>query len=425
MLEAHDDPSDELVEAKGYLESASGALDGFERLIVKYDYDFERGATARPNPEVSLEQALSTLNLRQANSKEALLDQLDSELLPLLNDQLNTLSLSLLPSALWKEPHGKYKLIIETQFEIERSIDQIKLYIATVSSGSNPTRYGTDDQHLKRLKSHTLHSFSTGFNEGVMILIPHIFKKARELLNRIEDASDELKPEFDNCFHRQEFTKLISRTTSLIDWVIERIRISELDIVQECWVSGVPRIDDCMRQIGELLNPSPTTDSSELDGQENPRKLEQECIIKLARLTIPILKLCRLFYKKLIEGGIMRMIRSPIFTEMCSDQLNSLAQTIHNIPDDIRRLIPLFQKADESLRDVTSSEFTQLANNLKSRLQSPLLLVLMYLVPLIPDTQNLYTQDYYRTWFSTWNLQFIISVHNFVHAVPSLGFLPF
>ncbi|KAI9601200.1 hypothetical protein H4Q26_001004 [Puccinia striiformis f. sp. tritici PST-130] len=138
MLEAHDDPSDELVEAKGYLESASGALDGFERLIVKYDYDFERGATARPNPEVSLEQALSTLNLRQANSKEALLDQLDSELLPLLNDQLNTLSLSLLPSALWKEPHGKYKLIIETQFEIERSIDQIKLYIATVSSGSNP-----------------------------------------------------------------------------------------------------------------------------------------------------------------------------------------------------------------------------------------------------------------------------------------------
>ncbi|KAI9609266.1 hypothetical protein H4Q26_007214 [Puccinia striiformis f. sp. tritici PST-130] len=74
----------------------------------------------------------STIHDDQINteSKEVLYDRLQSYLVPLLHDQLTTLSLLL--DDLWKEPESILKRIAELQPEIDHNVAQIKSAIQVV-----------------------------------------------------------------------------------------------------------------------------------------------------------------------------------------------------------------------------------------------------------------------------------------------------
>ncbi|POW04041.1 hypothetical protein PSTT_10696 [Puccinia striiformis] len=149
-------------------------------------------------------------------------------------------------------------------------------------------------------------------------------------------------------------------------------------------------------------------------------KYVRDPVIQLAKLVIPIFKLSRIFFKKLSKRGLNNE-RLPVFTEMCSNQIECLVKCAAEVSDDLLQLTVHLDFANRDRGVVTSLEFIELATTLKARFESPLLLVVLYIIPFIPDNESLNVQNYYRNWCLTWNNQMSLAIHNFECAAKSLN----
>ncbi|KAI7938251.1 hypothetical protein MJO28_015171 [Puccinia striiformis f. sp. tritici] len=114
---------------------------------------------------------------------------------------------------------------------------------------------------------------------------------------------------------------------------------------------------------------------------------------------------------------------------MSSEQIESLAQSIRNVSSDITEIKDLLCTADaeiiENRAELLSQRFVDIALNLKSRFDPPLLVILLYLLPIIPDVDpGTPIQTYYKDWFVTWNTQRILVTDNFINLAKSLGSIP-
>ncbi|KAA1082070.1 hypothetical protein PGTUg99_012528 [Puccinia graminis f. sp. tritici] len=408
------------------LDLQSAVVDGFARLIA-IDH-------SQPTDQ-PLDEALSALSIDQVNSNEPLLNRLHSELLPLLKEQLNTISLSLIPSTISsKEPDKKLlRLILRTQSEIERTIYQIRSMITAVCPVcSGPisevsVTHRTDDQHLKAQKSFRLFRVQELFNQSVMFIMHPVFTQAQGLFHQLVTIPpNELKPESDRPSYRGELTFFISCASTAIDWTIRTINGPELEIAQEYWKRELPWFNFYIRELLELTTPlPPTAIELTVERQQDLGVLVHGTVIQVAKLIIPIIKLIRLLFNKLSKRPMNPKEGFPLFTEMCSSQLESLARQLKRISQDIKLLLDLLNKADRSFDDMISYEFTGVIQNLKSRLDSLLLLILLYFVPSIQNTDAFSTQDDYKAWLVTWNTQLILSIHNFDDAVRLFHNNPF
>ncbi|KAH9447733.1 hypothetical protein MJO28_011261 [Puccinia striiformis f. sp. tritici] len=87
---------------------------------------------------------------------------------------------------------------------------------------------------------------------------------------------------------------------------------------------------------------------------------------------------------------------------MSSEQIQSLAQSIRNVTRDLVELVALFQTADQEMIDdraELSQGFLDIGTSLKSRFDPPLRVILIYLLPIIPETHLGYlNQNYYKDW---------------------------
>jgi hypothetical protein len=189
----------------------------------------------------------------------------------------------------------------------------------------------------------------------------------------------------------------------LIKW----LEGSELDLVQLCWPEMIRQIDADVQKIFSLINSTAT--STEKDGRSKIRPLSKP-VHQLAQSVLPIFKLSRLFFNKLSKHGMNRK-RLPLFTEMCSDQLKSLADLATKVCLDIDGLLEFLQNMNTVQRNATGIQCNQLAEKIKSCFKSSVLIISFYFVPLIPDTNGLPAQNYYKT--ATWFLQLNLAMQKF------------
>ncbi|KAA1117880.1 hypothetical protein PGT21_026286 [Puccinia graminis f. sp. tritici] len=142
-----------------------------------------------------------------------------------------------------------------------------------------------------------------------------------------------------------------------------------------------------------------------------------DCIIELAKLSIPIIKLFKLFFKKLSREGMnnKKSLKLPLFTQMNSNQIESLSQSAGKISGDLSELVRLLTQADLTLarepNTIDNRPIIKIAGRLPTHFDGPLLSIVLYIVPLIDPLSD---QDYYHTWFVTWNILINSAIHNFL-----------
>ncbi|KAH9444599.1 hypothetical protein MJO28_013373 [Puccinia striiformis f. sp. tritici] len=143
-----------------------------------------------------------------------------------------------------------------------------------------------------------------------------------------------------------------------------------------------------------------------------------EPVIHLTKLSIPIVKLSRLFFNKLSRGGMNIKQQFPKFTEMTSFQLDRLASSVDTAWDDLNQLLEILEDNDISYEPQTlCSTVIEIAHQLESHFESFLCLILLHFFPLIPDTDSVGDQNHFKNWFVIWKTQFTIAVYNLTAAV--------
>ncbi|KNE90367.1 hypothetical protein PSTG_16190 [Puccinia striiformis f. sp. tritici PST-78] len=352
-------------------------IKAFKSLISKYDPS---------GPQDPYGKRLELHPLEQFEEKEGHLHQLHFESLPLLEDKIASLMQSLDPTRLRKEPVLALKLISDIQSGLDQTLESIQSAIDIICpkpQATLPDR--TNDQHLKDFKEFRVDGLHNSFINNLMKEIIVMFRLSYRLLQQLKLSTKEYKYRTHVTGTRKLIFKHGLSSCFVIRSIIDWIEKSEFDMIQ--------------------------TYSSE--GHTENAVTPSKQVTDLTKSIVPIVKLSRLFLKKLSAGGINQKLL-PMYTGMRSDQVDSLFFLAEAIRLSIEKLISILMTAD-TVYGVYHycSELKRIASMLEERFHSSLFLLSFHLFPAIIQHQDAFpNQDYLKTWFTTWVDQFSWAIQN-------------
>ncbi|OAV90785.1 hypothetical protein PTTG_28202 [Puccinia triticina 1-1 BBBD Race 1] len=387
----------------------------FERLQRKYHWE-----TADLAHQTDIEHALSSLAIDRVKAQEGFANHLQFILLPQLLGQICSLSIVLELPSLLDEPESNLNLVLKLQKDLDCSLNQIQCVIAALCPKATFLPKRADDHHLKGFKSYRLNRVKMSLPMLAWDMCD-IFESANELIQKTELSSVPSLAGCDADSLQRRFFGCIVRAGKAIQRMTARFKLSDLAIAQDLWETARGSIENDLQFVIRTLNRPSYSTTVENQSQQ---AAEFGVIIQLTKLMLPILKLSRMFLDKLSNRGLANE-RLPMFAEICSDQIDTLANSAGDVARDLRCLVQKLCFADGPAEGVTSDDLTSLAKSLKSRFESPLLLVLMYFVPLIPDPDGLNVpQKHYTRWCATWNNMMALATHNFTRVAESFVGIP-
>ncbi|KAI7963994.1 hypothetical protein MJO29_004421 [Puccinia striiformis f. sp. tritici] len=358
----------------------------------------------------AIEALMSNYSIDEAGLKEMILGRLQSTL-PVLKSQFGALSQLLNPSCLLQQTEAKIERVMQLQVEFEGTIDHINSDIALLCAKFAYTAKRFKDQDLGRIKFYRLDCLKASFFK-VSEKIGRFFLLANDLLKSInEDLSPDkskLRTPAPGVLAGHRDTH--EQADHLIDSTIETISGSEWYLAQKDWPAQLERIDDILRKMVDSTNPR--TRSVLAQSVYRPSgKFAQESTVCLAKLMIPIVKLSRLFFKK-ISIREVNMKRLPLSTKMCSNEIQSVAKSLEEMVSDLLGMTYLLHAFDVPGRVPNYNTFIAVTERLNARFEASVRVALLYLVPSIPDTDGFPLQNYYRSWIVNWNTQRSFAVDN-------------
>ncbi|KNF00785.1 hypothetical protein PSTG_05925 [Puccinia striiformis f. sp. tritici PST-78] len=359
------------VEHQRLREQGDLVIEGFRNLISKYS-----SPAAWRSDRASIEEVMSNLSIDENGLKEKTLDRLQMTL-PILKRHLTRLSTTLDPYNSQQETELKFQSILRIQPKLESTLEHAKCYVALFYPEPTSPPARTNDQRLQRLKSCRLQRLRSTFIEAC----PRICWSLEAAINLVQQMQKQDSPE--EFKRRSEehrgLTRYVEEATLLIDSTMECIAGSDWDLALKYWQRELGGIEGLL---GEIVS--------------------------------------RLFFNKLTIRGINTK-RLPLFTEMSSAQIEYLVQAHRTLSNRLKNIVFHLYEADSDPGTVSHNVFITNAHHIKVRFEAPLLVVLLYLVPAIPDTEGFPTQNYYKRWFNTWNTQRILAIDNFINFARSLG----
>ncbi|WAR55336.1 hypothetical protein PtB15_6B75 [Puccinia triticina] len=367
------------------------------------------------------EENLPTL-FQQVELRTELWNRLKSGLLPSLRHRITALSLSLDPCDLRKDPAGKLKQVLEILSELEQTLVQVKASIATIAPVLKPSAV-SDDAHLKHLKAFRCGRVRLTVETLVRVL-SELFQSGVRFTENLGDAPGQEA----GC--RDEVLSVTSMVWSSIDRTIEWFDRSEFSLLQEQWESEVGLVDDALDELTELINrtgpeeanKSGADSSSEDDDDDYFRDSDSppsEQVLQLARSTLQIIKLARLFLNKLSKTTV-RKEACRMVTEMSSSQLESLLSSTRSISRNIDEIVCTLGDADEHDQAFTTDFLIEFGQNLSESFEQIQRALERYLIPLIAeDTPSASSKVTSQTWFAEWNKHFLSATQNYTQNVNS------
>ncbi|KAI7943940.1 hypothetical protein MJO28_011468 [Puccinia striiformis f. sp. tritici] len=374
-----------------------------------------------------------------------LLNQLKSNLVPLLQEQLGILSRALRPDLSDSQEEDEFldsnlELILEIQPQLEQNIDRIKsAFYILCPEVSNSVVDQAYDSHYKDIKYARLDGINNLLSDRVFPKMVTIFEESCKIIQRLGLSLERCNEPINIDSTRKRLAMYTSSNRYSLESVISCINGSELDNCQDTWSIEFSSIDEHLSDFSRWTN-NLTIDqeeerdrSSRINEQVSSSALSEPAI-KLAKSLIPITKLSRTFFRKLSQRG-MNQKKLPKFTKMCSEQIDSLAQSASNVQMDLVELKQIL--IDEtSIENFPSNLIIETVNTIKTHLESALFLILLYYVPVIPSDDDLddndeddddlklvvpvHNKEYFQDWFILWFTTFNLSLQNFIEIVRSI-----
>jgi hypothetical protein len=169
-------------------------------------------------------------------------------------------------------------------------------------------------------------------------------------------------------------------------------------------------------------------DDDDSDDQESSETYEalyisKEATQRLAESVVPILKVSRLFFRKLVRT-VLNRTPSKAFTDMNSLQLNTLNKASRSIDDHLCSLIHILKDVKKIEKYDTADALAQSIKKITDHFNSTILLLILYVIPLIPNLNDPSSQEHFQTWSSHWHHLFLSATHNCLRAADKFSAPP-
>ncbi|KAA1113876.1 hypothetical protein PGTUg99_010224 [Puccinia graminis f. sp. tritici] len=393
--------------------------------------------------------------------------QIQTSFLPSLRQQLAGLMASLKPGALEKDPIAKCTHTLEIIQKIGHILNQIN---ASVNSFvSMPPDEGKKDQDYGVLKKFRCHALAEKINSLIGGKLRQLFLHYSVFIRCWEFPND--LPTFcsDDKSHRVELEERTLEITALslqgIDSIIEWSNRSDFGILQDAWIPQVRSLSSNLAMVTRRLNPTvhpreehDTTggsppgstnssgarennqgdgrdDRSEADvssaheedqSRNNPEISLTPHQVELIQQTIPIIKLSRIFFNKMISTRKGK----PPFTlnsQISSADIASLQEEMVQISVCIADIVDLLCNANspENLDRDTVELLPRWIQELSGHFDSALIMLGFHLVSTTSHPDPPQHESFFKTGFYSLRSQFRVALNNLVvslhkHVPPSM-----
>ncbi|KAH9468106.1 hypothetical protein MJO28_006553 [Puccinia striiformis f. sp. tritici] len=426
---------------------------GFRDMRIKYD--FYSNDRLKKSPSIEKSEPYDRLTWQSG------LNLLQYSLLPILSQQIETLSRLLEPLDLRRDnTTRKLESILELQVEIDHTMCQITEFVAVICPRPPGVPDRTDDNQLQNLKGSRFQGllFKIKFlNHDICALFIH----SSQLIQELKLSPKRYRRQTRKFNHRGRVTQFTELIKESIELITRWLKHSEFHHVQDEWDIEVGGIDEKLAKLTKLINPTITKpveeeeesgegtgeeegreghvdegdvedsdDEDSVDGEEDQLEIEDlsDPAIELARSAMPIIKLSRLFFKKLSRIGNYKFSGEQ-FTEMSSNQLGRLERSAGDISSLITKLNDKMVEVDVNDQFHTVTILTRTVEDLHPIFDSCILLIILYVVPLMkisPQDHHSSSQSDIdlKTWLGEWNNLFLTSTQNFIHALHTFARSP-
>ncbi|KAH9463912.1 hypothetical protein Pst134EA_015993 [Puccinia striiformis f. sp. tritici] len=333
------------------------------------------------------------LSIVRLRSKENLLTEVHSTLLPRLQKQIKSIIDALWdPDELWDNTGPTMKLVLKLQAETEETLNQTIRAIDDIIPGKLPKPNQTHDQIFREFKCYRLRGLNCAIRRDIKREINSFFLHCKRIIEPLQPRPDDQQIDI-----LRSWSDLDDSIAVAIKWA----KGSELNIIHDYWQAGMQDIDQAWDDLSSLIN----------SGDEGV----SQTLIQLAKSFIPFIKLSRLFFGKLSREGMSRK-RGPFCTEMSSYQLDLLETSVQTISGFMLFVAQQLEGPGEDGPAATSSLLLIQVKEILPLFQTCLFLADLYIVPIFPEINACSSQVYFKTWFVTWNTLFCQAAQNAIQA---------
>ncbi|KAA1127108.1 hypothetical protein PGTUg99_022446 [Puccinia graminis f. sp. tritici] len=399
------DSKKNMSEEKKHWPQGDLVIERFQSLTNKYQSP--RNEDSSPRGRAMQED--STID--HVNMKKDLLTKLRSNLLPELGRQITDLVSPLDPTCLKEDPGLQLEIILAVQSELEGTLSQIQSAILTLCSEPLTSEsIRNNDQHRKELKSFRATGLHYRITEELLPDVMYIFDESEELILQMKLSAKRDPQQPNIAYTRSQIIEYESFSLEGIRSSILWLEGSEFDLVQYHWPKETRGIDKQLEALLNLING--TAHLKEGSRMFGPLS---DPAVRLSKSLLPIIKLSRLFLDKLSNRGMNRK-RLPLHTEMRSDQLATLYELAGRVGCEISDVLRVLRTVDRPGDHFVRPACTPITTALEGHFESALLLIPLYFLPLVPDTDGFPIQTHFKAWFVTWYTQFSLAIQNFIDA---------
>ncbi|POW03408.1 hypothetical protein PSTT_11140 [Puccinia striiformis] len=342
--------------------------------------------------------------------KEKLLDQLRPSLLAVKHEVTQFLAaLGLLHSH--EDPTPNFEWTLEVIANIDRFFEKTIDIIESVTIKA-PVPHETHDHRLKRCKYFRSHGLMT----DIFCLQVFIFWISLDCTNFIEAWKLSNLHPYDFTYRSTTTGRggqVIMKAVECIDLskaIIRKSEASDFGILQEEWGKTVAHLDIPLQRL---------TDLSHRTYNNSKRRAPRTRMVKLAESTIPLVKLIRTLYNNISNTTTKKMMFT-LDTEINSETLSLLYKTPPTIRTQLENHVDiLLESYEENRMGESRAEIRDLINKIARTVESTVVLLALYIIPLSPKVNRMSLQSDFKTWLFVWEGLWHTAKNNFLDALAS------
>ncbi|KAI7951212.1 hypothetical protein MJO28_006896 [Puccinia striiformis f. sp. tritici] len=336
-------------------------------------------------------------------SWEAGIINLQASLLPSLRDQITCISRVMDLPGSRKYKGSKLGEISKLQSALDQTLSQF-LSLSAVRDGQFLFMTAeTEDRHSKHLKCFRVRGLKSKAIETTRSICL-LFRDYSDLINRSRSDYVRPTPQFITGSTLSNSTaEVLDSITRIIKW----LKGNELDNIQMDWEHHIANIDRSLGRVTRLLDPANYANEPDPGSPLVPP-------VELVRLTIPIIKLSRLFFSKLIESRKNRTT-TQFFTTMSSQQIEALIQEGAHISNGIGDIWQTLRYE----RGYYEERLDGLLMGVLHQFDTVMRLIILYILPLIPQDPS--SEQNLMAWLVDWNNLFLDANKRCIRAYETYG----
>ncbi|KAI7936748.1 hypothetical protein MJO28_015647 [Puccinia striiformis f. sp. tritici] len=379
---------------------------GFENLASKY-YQVIGPKPALKTPDT---EARSLIKL--IDSKKDSLNRLYTHSLPSARQQIERLSELLVRIDLDGESESQLKLVFELQPKLEHALDNL-WSIREVTFLEEPINFDSpDNMDLWDHEASRLGALEN-IKDNLLPMFVDCFRESCDLIKQAKFSTETAKDHTDLDSTKTSVMELRDRICEDISITVDTLRESDFDASHRVIADISRLLQDCMLMKARQFVPIPDQSFRQIDPAP------------LVKSIIPVMKLARLFFKKISHQDMITKDNYPL-SERTAEELKILHDLPRNFMSDLNAfkcilnypfLITL-DPVDLTAQHIADKPF-EMVEALKThfRLALP---ALRSFIDKIPYINGFYDKKYFQSWFRTWDTLFTISIHHVLDVIDSI-----